>query len=383
MTRGKKNENEPRLLPSSKLACLFEALTRRDYDVIGPTVRDNAIVLDRLQSPEQLPIGLEDEQSPGHYRLNQRQQDVYFGFTVGPQSWKKYFLPAESRLWSAERRNASFHILNNDSPPRRHLALVGVRSCDLAAIAIQDRVLMQDRYIDPVYVSRRQGAFIVVVQCTHAAATCFCASLHSAPTAKAGFDLSLTELLQPGDQHSFVVRAGSPRGAELLAELETEPATPGDLQQESDAIETARREQVRTIDLNGLKELVDKKFDDDCWDKITARCLTCGNCTMACPTCFCSTVEDTSDLSGTTVERWRHWDSCFTLSFSYIHGGSVRTSAKARYRQWLTHKLVYWVDQFGTPGCVGCGRCITWCPVGIDLTEAVRAIQEGKDNGNA
>jgi sulfhydrogenase subunit beta (sulfur reductase) len=383
MTRGKKDGKEPHRLPCSKLASLFAALTRRNYDVVGPTVRDGAIVLDHLQSPDELPTGWTDDQNPGHYRLKRRQDEAYFGFTVGPQSWKKYFLPAESKLWSAERRNGSFHILNNDTPPHRQLALVGVRPCDLAAIAIQDRVLMQDRYVDSVYANSRQGALIVVVQCTHAAATCFCASLHSDPAVDAEWDLSLTELVQPGNQHSFVIRAGSPRGAELLAELETEPAGSGDLEQESDAIETARREQVRTIDLNGLKELVNKKFDDDCWDKITARCLSCGNCTMACPTCFCSTVEDTSDLSGTTVERWRRWDSCFTLSFSYIHGGSVRTSAKARYRQWLTHKLVSWVDQFGTPGCVGCGRCITWCPVGIDLTEAVHTIQEDKDDGNA
>ena len=383
MTRGKKNGHEPCLLPSSKLASLFEALTHHDYDVIGPTVRDAAIILDRIESPEQLPIGWTDEQSPGHYRLKRREDEAYFGFAVGPQSWKKYFLAAELKLWSAERSNGSFHILNNDTHPRRHLALVGVRPCDLAAIAIQDRVLMQDRYVDSAYADSRRGAFIVVVQCTHAAPTCFCASFRTGPATQAGFDLCITEILQPGNHHSFVIRSGSPRGAELLSELETEPASPADLQRESEAIETASREQTRNVELNGLKELVHKRFDDDCWDKIAARCLTCGNCTLACPTCFCSTVEDTSDLSGTKVERWRRWDSCFTLSFSYIHGGSVRTSSKARYRQWLTHKLVSWVDQFGVVGCVGCGRCITWCPVGIDLTEAVRTIQEDNNNGNA
>ncbi len=381
MTPGNKEEHEPRLLPSSKLAGLFEALTRQGYDIIGPTVRDSAIVIDHIHCPEQLPIGWMDEQSPGHYRLKRRQDEAYFGFAVGPQSWKKYFLPADLRLWSAERRKGSFRILNNDAPPRQPLALIGVRPCDLAAIGIQDRVLMQDRYVDSEYAKRRWESLIVVVQCTHAAPTCFCASLDLGSEVEAGFDLSITELLQSGN-HTFLVRAGSPRGAELLSELETEPAGNGALQSESDAIETARHEQVRSVDLAGLKELVHKRFDDDCWDKITAPCLTCGNCTMACPTCFCSTVEDTSDLSGKKAERWRLWDSCFTLSYSYIHGGSVRTSAKARYRQWLTHKLISWVDQFGTVGCVGCGRCITWCPVGIDLTEAVHTIREDKDNGN-
>lgn len=379
MTQRKSKGQTARLLQASRLASLFEVLTGHGYDIIGPTVRNGAIILDCIQSPEQLPIGWTVEQSPGHYRLKRSEDQAYFGFSLGAQSWKKYFLLPESKVWSAERSNGSFHILSNDLRPARPMALVGVRPCDLAAIAIQDRVLIQDRYVDSVYAERRQGTFIVVVQCTHAAPTCFCAS--TPHPNKNAFDLSLTELLLPGT-HSFVIHAGSARGAELLSEMETDEAGADNLQRESDAVEAARREQVRSINLDGLKELVSKKFDDDCWDKITARCLTCGNCTLSCPTCFCSTIEDTSDVTGHRVERWRRWDSCFTLSFSYIHGGSVRTSAKSRYRQWLTHKLVYWIDQFGMPGCVGCGRCITWCPVGIDLTEAVHTIQEGEDNGN-
>jgi Fe-S oxidoreductase len=102
---------------------------------------------------------------------------------------------------------------------------------------------------------------------------------------------------------------------------------------------------------------------------------------MVCPTCFCTTVEDVSDVTGDHAERWRRWDSCFTLGFSYIHGGSIRNSGKARYRQWMTHKLASWIDQFGTSGCVGCGRCITWCPVGIDITEEARAIRDGGQHG--
>ena len=102
---------------------------------------------------------------------------------------------------------------------------------------------------------------------------------------------------------------------------------------------------------------------------------------MVCPTCFCTTVEDHSDLAGETAERVRSWDSCFTLDFSYVHGGSVRTETQSRYRQWMTHKLASWIDQFGTSGCVGCGRCITWCPVGIDITEEAAAIRQTRRTG--
>jgi Fe-S-cluster-containing hydrogenase component 2 len=129
------------------------------------------------------------------------------------------------------------------------------------------------------------------------------------------------------------------------------------------------------MDVTGLPELLARNLEHPRWDDVASRCLACANCTMACPTCFCSTVEDTTDLTGDHAERWRSWDSCFTMDFSHVHGGSVRTSTRARYRQWLTHKLSTWHAQFGTSGCVGCGRCITWCPVAIDLTQEVAAIR--------
>jgi ferredoxin len=90
---------------------------------------------------------------------------------------------------------------------------------------------------------------------------------------------------------------------------------------------------------------------------------------MVCPTCFCTTPEDITDVTGEHAERWERWASCFELDFSYLHGGSVRQSGVGRYRHWITHKLSTWYDQFGHSGCVGCGRCIAWCPVGIDITE--------------
>jgi Fe-S-cluster-containing hydrogenase component 2 len=135
------------------------------------------------------------------------------------------------------------------------------------------------------------------------------------------------------------------------------------------------------MDTRGIKELLYRNYEHPRWDNVATRCLTCANCTMVCPTCFCTTVEDVTDLSGDHAERWRKWDSCFTMDFSYIHGGSVRATPKSRYRQWLTHKLATWFDQFGSSGCVGCGRCITWCPVAIDLTEEVRAIRDSETAG--
>jgi len=374
-------ENTPRVLDRGGLGSLIQALVRRGYQVIGPTVRDGAIVLDRIESVEELPAGWTDEQAPGHYRLKPRQDEAVFGYVVGPQSWKRYLHPAEVRLWSAERQGGTFRILNNETKQPSPRAFLGVRACELAAITVQDRVLLEDKYRDPFYGSRRAGVFLIAVECTQSAATCFCRSMGTGPAVGAGADLVFTELLGPKG-HRFLVRPGSDRGAEMLAQVKTTSPTDADLHEAEEKVEKAASQQVRSIDNDGIKDLLYQNFEHPRWDHVAARCLTCANCTMVCPTCFCTTVEDTSDITGDHAERWRKWDSCFTQTFSYIHGGSVRTSTKSRYRQWMTHKLAAWIDQFGSSGCVGCGRCITWCPVGIDITEEVRALREGANHGN-
>ena len=320
------------ILAASELGKLIEALVRKGYAVVGPTVRDGAIVYDQLESVEDLPAGWTDEQAPGHYRLKRREDEALFGYVVGPQSWKKYLHPAEVRLWSAERQGGTFRILNNEAKPKAPQAFLGVRACELAAIARQDRVLLEDKYHDPVYGARRAGAFLIAVQCTQSAATCFCRSMKTGPGVDNGADLVLTELLGKSG-HRFLVRAGSDRGAEMLAELKTTRASDADRHEAEIGVEKAASQQVRSIDNAGIKELLYQNFEHPRWDNVAGRCLTCANCTMVCPTCFCTTVEDVSDVTGDHAERWRKWDSCFTQTFSYIHGGSVRTSTKARYRQ--------------------------------------------------
>jgi len=363
----------PRVMAAGELDKLIQLLAGRGYEVIGPVVRDGAIVYEPVNKLSDLPVGWTDEQEAGHYRLKRRPDQSVFAFNVGPQSWKKFLHPPEVRLFSAERRNGSVKISpGEDSAPS--YAFLGVRGCELAAIGIQDRALTRDRFADPVYARRRAGVFIVAVQCTQAAATCFCHS--AAPWAQViAYDLSLTELLDQ-QPHRFVVQVGSERGREMLSELQHEAAPEEDCKLAQAAVKAAGAQQTRHLETQGLRELLLQNFDHPNWDAVAQRCLTCANCTMVCPTCFCTTVEDTSDLTGDHAERWRRWDSCFTLNFSYIHGGSVRTSPKARYRQWLTHKFSSWIDQFGAPGCVGCGRCITWCPARIDLTRELNAIRE-------
>ena len=366
-------ESPRAVVDRTALEKLIPSLERHGYQVLGPVLRDGAILYDTLHKLDDLPAGWTDEQEPGRYRLRQEADVALFAYTIGPQSWKQFLHPPQTRLFQIERENGGFRFREEPGPPPRY-AFVGVRACELAAIHAQDDALARGPFADSTYSARRRGVFIVAVNCTQSAATCFCASMQTGPRVSGGFDLALTEMLEHGS-HLFVVETGSDAGAEVLRDLDTRPVTPELCRRAEEAVARAAS-QARSIDTNGIHDLLDSTFDHARWDDAARRCLTCGNCTMVCPTCFCTTVEDVTDVTATHAERWRRWDSCFTQAFSYIHGGSVRKSAKSRYRQWVTHKLAFWTDQFGGRGCVGCGRCITWCPAGIDITEEVRALRE-------
>ena len=365
------------------LQVLLEALQARGHTILGPTVREGAIVYDEITGVSDLPAGWTDEQEAATYRLTRRDDSALFGYAVGPHSWKKYLFPPETLMWKAHRESDGFE-LEEVAPQGGPYAFLGVRGCELAAIQVQDRVFLGPQS-DPTYSGRRSEAFIIAVNCSSPAGTCFCVSMGTGPRVGPGFDLSLTEIIE-NERHVFSVDIGSERGEELLAAVPHSPATTEIERSAQEIIDNAAASMGRSMDTAGIKELLYDNREHPRWDDVAERCLACTNCTLVCPTCFCSTVEDSTDLTGETAERWRTWDSCFTLDFSELGGNSVRSTTRGRYRQWMTHKLATWIDQFGTSGCVGCGRCITWCPVGIDITEEVAAIRQtqgGPANGDA
>jgi ferredoxin len=355
------------------------SLADRGYRVVGPTVREGVIVYEDLDAASQLPVGWTDSQDAGRYRLERRGDEARFGYAVGPHSWKQFLFPAHIRLWSARRTEDGFAV-EEDPVADAPLAMIGVRACELHAIAIQDRVLIRGKYSDRDYAARREGAFIVAVNCFEPGATCFCVSMGSGPKAEAGYDLALTEILD--GEHRFLVEVGSERGADVLRELPRRAAAAVDAEAAAAAVDGAAQRMGRTLDATDVRDLLARNLEHERWDDVAQRCLTCGNCTLVCPTCFCTSVEDVTDLTGDRAERSRSWDSCFSVDHSYIHGGSIRPSGRSRYRQWLTHKFGTWWDQFDSSGCVGCGRCITWCPVGIDVTEELTAIRATEGGGS-
>jgi len=382
-----------------------------DHRVIGPRVRDGAVVLDDLTSAAQLPTGWLDEQEGGHYRLHGDADAGPFDHVVGPHSLKNYLFPPRETLATFQRDGGAWQetqAVSADLP----LAVIGARGCDLAALAIQDRVFLRGQvdeagHVDPAYKARRDGLFVVAVDCRRAAATCFCHSTGSGPAACSAAsgrsaDLALTDLgpgpadsVAPGGERRFACRIGSTAGAACINRLAAESAlcrckpeeeeaaarVPIDLERLMWGRRRAREDAPgetapgRRLDTEDIRDLLYANLDHPRWEEVATRCLSCTNCTLVCPTCFCASVTEVADLSGEHVSRERHWASCFTLDHARMHGTSVRHTTASRYRQWLTHKLAGWIDQFGTSGCTGCGRCITWCPVGIDLTAEVAAIR--------
>jgi len=366
--------NVPRIsasvvLPKPALQQVFENLQESGFSIIGPTLREGMVALDEIRTVEDLPRGLRDQQSPGHYHLRPAEDGQWFGYNLGAHSWKQFLHPPRVTLYSVNKNEGHWTLQRPEKVAPRY-AFVGVRACDLQAVFIQDRVFLGEEYRDPYYGRRREQIFILAVNCSTASSSCFCTSMKTGPRVSTGYDLVLTEL-----SDAFLLEVGSEAGSEMLRSTGWQSATAFDLGRATQVLQQAERQITREMNTVDLPQLLYRNLEHPRWSKVAARCLSCANCTMVCPTCFCTTVEDSSDLRGTSAERVRVWDSCFVLDFSHVHGGNLRPTVRARYRQWLTHKLGSWIDQFGTSGCVGCGRCITWCPVGIDITEELKAIR--------
>ena len=361
------------VIHAEDLDLLFDALRERGYTVVGPTVRQDAIVYDDLPSADALPAGWTDEQAPGSYRLKRRDDGALFGYAVGPHSWKRFLFPPVTPLFSASRDGRAM-LTEDPEPPAPKYAFIGVRACELAAIDVQDRVFVGPGAQDPVYGPLRDGAFLVAVNCAEAGGTCFCVSMGTGPKVTQGYDLALTELLSE-DEHVFLVEVGSarrggdrrppPRAGRRRALRGGRPDR-GAHRRQHGARDGHRRDQGPAVPEPRAPSL-GRRRRSAAWRAATAR--------WPAPPASAPRWRTGATSPGDEGGRQRVWDSCFTLDHSYLHGGSVRVSTRSRYRQWMTHKLATWIDQFGTSGCVGCGRCITWCPVGIDITEEVAAIR--------
>ena len=297
------------VLPADALDDLFAVLRGDGYRIVGPTVRADAIVYDELGSAADLPAGWTDEQAPGSYRLRQRDDGALFGYAVPGDSWKRELLPPRVRLWQAHLDGDDLAVEEAEHDARA-TAFVGVRPCELAAIAVQDRVFLGGRYQDADYAARRAQIFVVAADCGDPSALCFCDN----PRAEGAFDLALTELLD--GEHRFLVRAGSPAGEAVLHRLPVRAAAEDDIAAAGAVVERAAEAVRGRFEADGVHDLLLRNLDAEHWQRVAERCLTCGNCTLVCPTCFCTHVEDASSLDGTSAARTRVWDTCFSVQYA-------------------------------------------------------------------
>jgi len=242
------------IIERADLSQLFDALSGRGYELIGPTLRDSALGYEEVESVDDLPIGWIDEQEGGMYRLHRSGDERVFGYTVGPHSWKKYLHPPLLKLWQAERKNGSFSIVPEEKEIPKY-AFIGVRACELHAIQIQDKVFLEGAYVDTDYQARREQAFIVAVNCGRAGNTCFCVSMDTGPSVSAGFDLALTEVLTD-DQHYFVAEAGSERGVDVLGAITNRTAIAAEVETAQKIVAETAKQMGRTLDTDGIKELL-------------------------------------------------------------------------------------------------------------------------------
>jgi len=356
-----------RFVDRDGFARMLSLLAEHGHQLIGPTVRDGAIVLDLIDGAGDLPRGVRETQGPGAYRLEQTGDDRLFGWAHGPDAAKRFLFPPRETIQTGHR-DADGAVTVTPAPlPEVRYAFIGLRACDLAAIEIQDKVFL---IADPAYRARREQAVFIGVNCGVPGETCFCVSMGTGPRCSTGFDVALTEL-----DDGFTAEAGTAVGAELLDELRATRADDDQHVASHRVTEVAAARMGRTLQTDDLPGLLHRNREHPRWDEVGARCLTCTNCTMVCPTCFCHDLTDGISLDGAEATRDREWASCFSEEFTHMSFGEVRSSNRSRYRQWLTHKFDAWHLQFGTSGCVGCGRCITWCPVGIDVTEEIAAIR--------
>jgi len=360
---------------SDQLQKLLEKLQQDGYACVGPQVRDGAIIFDLITSVEQLPRGISDEQAPGKYSLRTNSTSKYFNWANGPQAIKPLLFAPRENLWKSTKTANGSITFNTIEPDIKPIAIIGARACDLAAMKIQDQHFLQQQFIDPCYQARRDNLLIVAVNCSHPADTCFCHSTGDGPfvddkSDDTGADIVLTEL-----QDGFLIGANTNKGESVISGLSLQVSSEAQMA-ESQSIASHASKQKRQLPSFDIKSRLMDQLDNDAWQTIAKKCLSCGNCTSVCPTCFCHNENDLTELDGSVSIHQREWDSCFSQGHSYIHGITIRSDTSQRYRQWLTHKFSSWFEQYGRSGCVGCGRCITWCPVGIDVTESLALFDD-------
>lgn len=342
--------SEAHVIAHENLLGWLDALMK-SFDVLGPVKsKRGQVVFEHLKNANSLDL-------------------AYCSTMLGP---RQFIYPSRQTLFDIDRGTGNCQTIVRQKAKKK--MIFAIHPCDMHAISVLDRTFLGD-FKDTYYRKAREDTLTVVLNCNQACDSGFCASMGTGPflQLKDGFDVVLT-----AKEQNYLMEFGSERGKAVAKKAKGLKKPKKEDFTEKKEIETAAmRSFSKQIDTDGLPELLMRNLDHPVYKRTAdARCLGCTNCTMVCPTCYCYNMEETTSYDLRTTIRSRYWDSCQELNFAKVHEGNFRSSREARLRQFVTHKLATWVQQYGCFGCIGCGRCMTWCPTKIDLTEMAKEIQQ-------
>ncbi|MGD0276344.1 MAG: 4Fe-4S dicluster domain-containing protein [Syntrophales bacterium] len=283
---------------------------------------------------------------------------------------KNFFFP-HTELMMKYTRTPKGMTFKEKGPEAPEAVLFGVRPCDARSLVLLDRLFDQEKYRDNYYIERRARITVISMACVHPPyATCFCTSVDGAPVSSDGADILITDV-----EDNYLVEFLSEKGQKYLSYFGNAAADEAAVARKEEIARQAASEIKSHIPAKEIKPILDVNFEHPFWNTIHQKCLACGTCTFLCPTCHCFDISD--EVKGADGIRIRNWDSCmfplFTLETS---GHNPRTTQKERWRQRAMHKFKYYVDNFNAIACVGCGRCVMYCPVNIDIRKIVTDISK-------
>lgn len=309
---------------------------------------------------------------------------IKFDYPNTKMSVKEFFFPQTENLFvfDAEKNKVS-HTDNEAMTHNMQKILFGVRPCDALSISLLDKVFMESEPPDPYYIKRKDSTRVISLACNYPRPTCFCTSVGCGPDSETGADIIFFDL-----KDRFLIKSVTPEGGEILESVKTllNPVTSYDLEEKTRSMLEAKNRVKKNFELDGLEKKLDN-FDASYWDKLYEKCLGCGICTYLCPTCHCFDITDeviktphpSLPLKGGGRKgggrRVRTWDSCmFSLFVLHASGHNPRPTQKERMRQRIMHKFNYTLKNYNQIFCVGCGRCVTHCPVNIDIRHLIKEI---------
>jgi ferredoxin len=343
-----------KLLPKNKFP-LFLTKLQAGHRVIGPTRKGGGTAT--YSHAVFAPINKVD--------------DLELGYKTSMLTHKTLLFPDNHPVYEFRSKPEGVELNPLEDDWAKETVLLGVHPCDLTAIRRLDRLFLEDRYQEPTYKVRRESLTIVGLTCVEASESCFCNVVQAGPDADQGCDILLTDL---GD--AFFVRPLSPKGEQLVTEEYFSDAGEADQLQRASALAALEKQLPGELDLDRVIANMKVKYDDELWQEFTDACLSCGACNMVCPTCHCFNIVDRTNQAGDSGKRVLVWDPCHFERFSQMAGDvNLRSEKSARYKHRLYDKFLYDPQRHDDLFCVGCGRCIAFCPSHIDILAALGKLE--------